>query len=669
MDPAATALLAAIDANNAANSIRILQSKTDWDIMILRDILNRPTPLDPAIITALMNAGAVRAFVDEINHASEPDLIRYYVRILPTAVNLSYAIKSDILSAALLKRNVDLSFQLLTLGAAVKTIPAGPLPPKLISALLTRGAALTVQTPTCVIPSVQWTDCSKDLHIPGQPPANTPDDREYRKHVLWDTLESLQGPQLKTATDEAKANLRRWATAAVNVTPPYLEVLDGDWGEITQQMTERYGQLYTVLNMAHAEHPGGGYQKGAPAQEETIMYRSSEHFYIDRALEVAADLTNYTPAMTDLLNAKNDRVYLDIVCPRVCIKSKEVSEVDIDPATGRPKIVVRTGKPALKINRTASYQPLGDKKFPFFAMKAAADDLRGPKPFNKASMEKKIEAQFVTAIEKGVKYIVLSAFGCGAFANRPEDVAPLYAAAIKKYHHRFNHIVFAIYSGSNIGGDNVGVFTSSFGSLLRTRPPMPGPSPSVPSIAPPGSTVPGTTIPTNFFIGKPVPTMFDAFTYATTIDVKSTEVPYFAYLCQPVPLKERLSKLPLDQKATAFPPIQMKCETLVDPKALEELAFLEHQCLAFKRGNTYYVSEYAALFYGPNGLFRNPAPRTPGPMKVLAKLFVGYVLPGQFWRRYYALYPLPAKIAAMQKLNTELAEIESEWNSLRQQTI
>lgn len=524
-----------------------------------------------------------------------------------------------------------------------------------------------VQKPTCSVPTVQWTACSKDLRIRAKPSRMDPDDAEYRKFVLWDTLESLQGPQLKTATDEAMANLRRWATAAANVTPPYLEVIDGDWGEITQKMTEKYGQLYTVLNMAHAEHPGGGYQKGAPAQEETIMYRSSEHFYIDRALDVAADLTNYTPAMTDLLNAKNGRVYLDVVCPRVCIKSKEEQEPDIDPRTGIQKRDVRFNKPVFKINRATSYQPLGDKKFPFYAMKAAADDLRGPKPFNKASMEKKIEAQFVTAIEKGVKYIVLSAFGCGAFANRPEDVAPLYAAAIKKYHHRFNHIVFAIYSGSNIGGDNVGVFTRVLTPLMTARP---GPvAPSVPSIAPPGSTVPGTTIPTNFFIGKPVPTMFDAFTYATTIDVKSTEVPYFAYLCQPVPLKERLSKLPLDQKATAFPPIQMKCETLVDPKALEELAFLEHQCLAFKRGNTYYVSEYAALFYGPNGLFRNPAPRTPGPMKVLAKLFVGYVLPGQFWRRYYALYPLPAKIAAMQKLNTELAEIESEWNSLRQQTI
>jgi hypothetical protein len=591
MDPV-TALTAAMNANNAAESIRILQSKTDWNPRLVRDFLNRQTPLAPAVITALMAAGADRAFIDEINDATQTELslIQYYKRILPTAVNVSFALKSNILSAALLQRRVDLSFQLLTLGAAVKRIPAmqqqGPnLPPKLISALLTRGAALTVQTPTYVIPNVQWGACSKDLRIPAKPPSNTPDDAEYRKFVLWETLESLQGPALATVTNEAMANLRRWATAAAasKATPPYLEVKDGDWGEITQQMTERYGQLYTVLNMAHAEHPGGGYQKGAPAQEETIMYRSSEHFYIDRTLEVDANLTDYTPAMTDLLNAKNDRVYLDIVCPRVCIKSKEVSEVDVDPATGRPKIVVRTGKPALKIKRNASYQPLGDKKFPFFAMKAAADDLRGGKPFKKASMEKKIEAQFVTAVEKGVKYLVLSAFGCGAFANRPEDVAPLYAAAITKHHHRFKHIVFAIYSGSNIGGDNVGVFTRILGPLISAPPPgpvVPGPAPGPPGPGPvvpgppPAPGAPGSTIATNFFIGKPVPTMFDTFTYATTIDVKSTEVPYFAYLCQPVPLKERLSKLPLDQKATSFPPIQMKCQTLVAPKVLDPLAFL-----------------------------------------------------------------------------------------------
>lgn len=55
--------------------------------------------------------------------------------------------------------------------------------------------------------------------------------------------------------------------------------------------------------------------------------------------------------------------------------------------------------------------------FPFYEMRAAADDLRGGQRFDSASMRKKVAAQFDTLQEHGIRHTVLSAFGCGAFGN------------------------------------------------------------------------------------------------------------------------------------------------------------------------------------------------------------------------------------------------------------
>ena len=68
-------------------------------------------------------------------------------------------------------------------------------------------------------------------------------------------------------------------------------------------------------------------------------------------------------------------------------------------------------------------------------------------------------------IEKGVRHAVLSAFGCGAFGNPPDRVAPLFAEVLASPEFRgaFSAVVFAIleFQGSDSG--NVAAFARACG--------------------------------------------------------------------------------------------------------------------------------------------------------------------------------------------------------------
>src|SRR5271156_3210478 len=78
-----------------------------------------------------------------------------------------------------------------------------------------------------------------------------------RSQIFLDTLNFLEEKNnLERIAQCADNNLARWKTAAKASNPApargTLEVLSSDWGDAARQLTQKYGEIFAVLNMANA---------------------------------------------------------------------------------------------------------------------------------------------------------------------------------------------------------------------------------------------------------------------------------------------------------------------------------------------------------------------------------------------------------------------------------
>lgn len=264
-----------------------------------------------------------------------------------------------------------------------------------------------------------------------------------RRQILRETLWALGTGDYPTSHHAvAQANLARWAAARARTqAPARVEVLPGDWGDVALQATQRSGTCFAVLNMANAYVPGGAYGEGASAQEENMFRRSDCHFAVSEA-ELAEDGRSYLPAMTELLSGRTGQVYLDIARPRVCIRGSE--------DRGQPDL----GYPWLP----------DDQIFPFFELRASAQDLRDGSAFDAIDARRRIAAILDTLVSAGVRHVVLGAIGCGAFENPPSEVAGLFHDELRARLGHFDRVVFAIRS-AGYGPDNFTPFVQALSGL------------------------------------------------------------------------------------------------------------------------------------------------------------------------------------------------------------
>lgn len=260
-----------------------------------------------------------------------------------------------------------------------------------------------------------------------------------RREILCETLAAFN--QCDT-TDYyhrlAKQNLERWrAETVLPDSKLSVKVLPGDWGEVTRSLTSTHGRCFAVLNMANAFVPGGAYVEGAVAQEENMFRRTDCHFRVDED-EYDAALDRYLPQTTRLLSARDGRVYLDAKRHRVCIRGPEDrSRTDL-------------GYPWLP----------DDQVFPFFELRAAAQDLRDGSDFDPDDARRRIRAQLNVLRDHRIRHVVLGAFGCGAFLNPAREVARIYAEEIKAQAADFSVVAFAIFS-AGYGPDNYTPFAEA----------------------------------------------------------------------------------------------------------------------------------------------------------------------------------------------------------------
>lgn len=191
--------------------------------------------------------------------------------------------------------------------------------------------------------------------------------------------------------------------------------------EDTLDMAARFvgmGLNPLVLNMASAFKAGGGVARGARAQEEDLFRRTTACLtHPPEWYPLAPDMFIYSPRVTVVKDADHNPVADGPSFAMIAM-----------PALSKPKL------------RGADYRLEADR------------DL----------MQRKVDAIFQTAIKYGHDSLVLGALGCGAYANPPEAVCPLFQRAAAAYGAHFSHIGFAVLVVQPRDGRNLEVFQGAF---------------------------------------------------------------------------------------------------------------------------------------------------------------------------------------------------------------
>ncbi|KAL2848525.1 hypothetical protein BJY01DRAFT_233835 [Aspergillus pseudoustus] len=189
-----------------------------------------------------------------------------------------------------------------------------------------------------------------------------------------------------------------------------------------------------VLNLANATTRGGGFLRGAMAQEEALCYRSTlyrtlkKHHYPLKMREAI-----YSPTVVIFReNYNNDYRMMDLQKPLPVVSVVSMA------AIRDPQVTRRTNPPSF------------------------AD------PEDREWTKEKMRVTLRVCAHNKHRDLVLGALGCGAFNNPVHDVADCWAEVLDEQEFRgwFSNIVFAVLQGKNrTGYDNFDVFKQKLDGL------------------------------------------------------------------------------------------------------------------------------------------------------------------------------------------------------------
>lgn len=190
-----------------------------------------------------------------------------------------------------------------------------------------------------------------------------------------------------------------------------VEVMECDMLEKAGDFVKQ-GCAVAVLNMASSSSPGGGFRFGAGAQEENLYRRSDLYRFLE-------------PCKGSLYPIK----------PDACLLSTNVTILRGSEKEGYP-FLVPSFEAAIITCAALRYPALTtDRKY-----KYAEDE---------ESMRQKVRVILKGAEKAGCDACVLSAFGCGAFGNPPEEVARLFHEEIATV--KLQKVCFCIFNDHNAG--------------------------------------------------------------------------------------------------------------------------------------------------------------------------------------------------------------------------
>ena len=185
-----------------------------------------------------------------------------------------------------------------------------------------------------------------------------------------------------------------------------------------------------VMNFANAHNPGGGFRLGATAQEEALCRCST--LYGSITSQKASEMYKYNN--THVSSVESDYM---LISPDVLVFRDE--QLNLLEQPFRTSVVTAPAP-----NRFGA------------AMLASPAKIR-------ETFLRRIRIILKAATERDYRNLVLGAWGCGAFGNKPEDVAEYFRMVIvdEKLGMHFDEICFAIYGSEN--GKNITAFRKVFG--------------------------------------------------------------------------------------------------------------------------------------------------------------------------------------------------------------
>lgn len=198
-----------------------------------------------------------------------------------------------------------------------------------------------------------------------------------------------------------------------------------------------------VLNMASNISPGGGWRKGARAQEEALCYRSSLYLSLHKRYYPWKQRQGiYTP---DVVIIRSDMASgHKLLMPDVKAEDLPVVSVLSIAALRRPPV------DNIKIDT-----PNG-----------TVDRVVYSKPSDRELTKIKMRLCLRMAARRGHGLLVLGALGCGAFRNPPKEVANCWLEVLRENEFRggwWEEIWFAVFDKRNEG--NLEVFEEVLGGI------------------------------------------------------------------------------------------------------------------------------------------------------------------------------------------------------------
>ncbi|MER5861914.1 TIGR02452 family protein [Kitasatospora sp. NPDC002040] len=231
----------------------------------------------------------------------------------------------------------------------------------------------------------------------------------------------------RTGTVSYGPSHRPAATGAFGGVP---EVTAEGSVEAARRLTEEGAEHVAVLNFASARNPGGGYLRGAKAQEEDLC-RSALLYH---CLLAAPDYYEAHRASADL-NYSHRVIWspgVPVIRDRQGALLRQPYPVSFltSPAPNAGQLALRSeGRPV---------------------------DVR-------EVLAERAGRVLGVAAAHGVRELVLGAWGCGVFRNDPAEVADAFAQALDAYGATFTRVVFAVWDRTPVSA-NRAAFEARFGS-------------------------------------------------------------------------------------------------------------------------------------------------------------------------------------------------------------